>query len=99
MEKVDYGFALLLTGRLVQAAGAGIVIEHVSWRWLFIGMIPLLVIVILLSIRYLTNVSETSKPKADILGIVYSTSGSEASFSVLATPAAVDGGMPSSCLV
>lgn len=106
------GFTLLLTGRLVQAAGAGIVmpllmsviyelfpvnkrgsamgmigltiafapaiapslagivIEHVSWRWLFIGAI-----VILLSARYLTNVSETSKPKADILGIVYSTLG------------------------
>ncbi|WP_336245821.1 MFS transporter [Paenibacillus apiarius] len=111
------GFTLLLTGRLVQAAGAGImmpllmsviyelfpvnkrgsamgmigltiafapaiapslagiVIEHVSWRWLFIGMIPLLAIVIQLSARYLTNVSETSKPKADILGIVYSIFG------------------------
>ncbi|SMF84930.1 drug resistance transporter, EmrB/QacA subfamily [Paenibacillus uliginis N3/975] len=110
-------FTLLLTGRLVQASGAGIimpllmaviyeifpinnrgsamgmigltmafapaiapslagiVIEHVSWRWLFIGMIPLLGIVILLSFKYLFNVSETSKPKADIPGIIYSTLG------------------------
>nr|WP_272595664.1 MFS transporter [Paenibacillus apiarius] len=136
------GFTLLLTGRLVQAAGAGIVmpllmsviyelfpvnkrqtgirngddrsyefapaiapslagivIEHVSWRWLFIGMIPLLAIVILLSARYLTNVSETSKPKADILGIVYSTLGFGAILFGFSNASSSGWGIPSSCLV
>ncbi|CAH2717064.1 Multidrug export protein EmrB [Neobacillus rhizosphaerae] len=110
-------FAFLLTGRLIQAAGAGIImpllmmvvlvvfpeenrgtamgliglvmifapaigptlagiiIEHFSWRWIFIGMLPLVSIVIALSLKYLVNVSETSKAKADIIGVFLSTLG------------------------
>lgn len=110
-------FPLLLTGRLIQAAGAGIimpllmmvvlvvfpkegrgaamgliglamivapaigptlagfVIEHLSWRWIFIGMLPLVALVIPLALKYLVNVSETSKPKLDLVSIVYSTAG------------------------
>lgn len=110
-------FAFLLTGRLIQAVGAGIImpllmvvilaifpengrgtamgtiglvmivapaiaptlagfiIEHFSWRWIFIGMFPLVVIVIVLSARYLVNVSEPSKPQLDITSIILSTVG------------------------
>lgn len=110
-------FTILLTGRLIQAAGAGIImpllmmvtlvvfpeekrgtamgmlglvmifapaigptlagfiIEHFSWRWLFIGMFPLVAIVIALSLKYLVNVSETSNPKLDITSIIMSTAG------------------------
>ena len=102
INAVAPNFAFLLTGRLIQAAGAGIImpllmvvifsifprdgrgtamgmiglvmivapaiaptlagfiIEHFSWRWLFIGMFPLVAIVIVLSVRYLVNVSEPS---------------------------------------
>ncbi|MGG0718204.1 DHA2 family efflux MFS transporter permease subunit [Robertmurraya massiliosenegalensis] len=117
LNAVAPNFAILLTGRLVQAAGAGIimpllmmvvlvvfpengrgtamgliglvmifapaigptlagfVIEQYSWRWIFIGMFPLVAIVIALSFKYLVNVSETSKAKTDIIGIIYSTIG------------------------
>lgn len=117
LAAVSPNFALLLIGRVVQAAGAGIVmpllmsviyeifpaekrgtamgvigltvavapsigpslagivIATASWRWLFIGMIPLLAIVITLSFKFLINVSETSRPKVDIPGILYSTLG------------------------
>ncbi|MFJ5715981.1 DHA2 family efflux MFS transporter permease subunit [Neobacillus sp. NPDC093127] len=110
-------FALLLTGRMIQAAGAGIImpllmtvtlavfpeekrgtamgtlglvmifapaigptlagfiVEHFSWRWLFIGMFPLVAIVIALSLKYLVNVSETSRPNLDITSIIMSTAG------------------------
>ncbi|WP_379128860.1 DHA2 family efflux MFS transporter permease subunit [Paenibacillus sp. sgz500958] len=110
-------FPVLLTGRLIQAAGAGIImpllmmvvlvvfpaegrgtamgliglvmifapaigptlagliIEHFSWRYIFMGMFPLVVIVIGLSIKYLVNVSETSSAKPDLVGIVLSTVG------------------------
>lgn len=110
-------FTILLIGRLIQAAGAGIImpllmmvvlvvfpangrgtamgliglvmifapaigptlagfiIEHLSWRWIFIGMFPLVAIVIALSFKYLVNVSETSKGKADLFGIILSTIG------------------------
>lgn len=111
------GFEFLLIGRLIQAAGAGIimpllmtvvlvvypkegrgaamgfiglamifapaigptlagfVIEHFSWRWIFIGMLPFIVIVILLSAKFLVNVSETSKAKLDIISVLFSTVG------------------------
>ncbi|MFB6468164.1 DHA2 family efflux MFS transporter permease subunit [Cytobacillus sp. Hz8] len=117
INAVAPNFALLLTGRLIQAAGAGIImpllmsvtlvifpeenrgtamgliglvmifapaigptlagviIEHFSWRWLFIGMAPLVAIVIGLSYKFLVNVSETSRPKLDFISIILSTAG------------------------
>lgn len=54
---------------------AGFVIEYHSWRWLFIGISPLVVIIILLALKYLVNVSETSKAKLDVLSVVLSTFG------------------------
>lgn len=110
-------FSLLLAGRMIQAAGAGIImplmmsvvlaifpvekrgsamgllglamifapaigptlsgfiVEYQSWRWLFIGLIPLVLIVILLAFKYLVNVSETSKSKLDVISVLLSTVG------------------------
>ncbi|MEK4760126.1 DHA2 family efflux MFS transporter permease subunit [Viridibacillus sp. FSL E2-0187] len=110
-------FGVLLAGRMIQAAGAGIimplmmgvvlvifpvekrgsvmgllglaiifapaiaptlsgfVIEYYSWRWLFIGLSVLVVIVILLALKYLMNVSETSKAKLDVFSVILSTIG------------------------
>lgn len=110
-------FSLLLIGRMIQAAGAGIimplmmsvvlaifpvekrgsamgllglamifapaigptlagfVVEYHSWRWLFIGLIPLVLIVIALALKYLVNVSETSKSKLDVISVLLSTVG------------------------
>ncbi|MFC5402608.1 DHA2 family efflux MFS transporter permease subunit [Cohnella soli] len=111
------GFEVLLTGRLIQAAGAGIimpllmnvilevfppenrggamgliglamifapaigptlaglVIEHFSWRWMFYGMLPLVALVIVLSFKYLVNISETSRPRVDLFSVLLSTLG------------------------
>ncbi|WP_042351380.1 DHA2 family efflux MFS transporter permease subunit [Bacillus massiliigorillae] len=110
-------FSILLAGRMIQAAGAGIImplmmtvilylypvekrgsvmgtigfaiifapaiaptlsgfmIEYVSWRWLFIAIIPFVVIIIALAFKYLMNVAETSKAKLDILSVLLSTIG------------------------
>ncbi|MGE7770624.1 DHA2 family efflux MFS transporter permease subunit [Viridibacillus arvi] len=110
-------FGVLLAGRMIQAAGAGIimplmmgvvlvifpvekrgsvmgllglaiifapaiaptlsgfVIEYYSWRWLFIGLSVLVVIVILLALKYLMNVTETSKAKLDVFSVILSTIG------------------------
>lgn len=54
---------------------SGIVIDYLTWRWLFIGMIPLVSIVILLAFKYLVNVSEGSKAKLDIVSVTLSTLG------------------------
>ncbi|MED1666503.1 DHA2 family efflux MFS transporter permease subunit [Brevibacillus laterosporus] len=110
-------FGLLLTGRMIQAVGAGIIvplmmtvilylypaekrgsvmgkigfaiifapaiaptlsgflIEYFSWRWLFIVLIPFVLVVILLANKYLMNVAETSKAKLDMFSILLSTIG------------------------
>ncbi len=110
-------FGMLLTGRMIQAIGAGIIIpllmtvilylypsekrgsimgtigfamifapaiaptlsgfmiEYLSWRWLFIGIIPFVLVVIVLAFKYLMNVAETTKAKLDIPSVVLSTIG------------------------
>lgn len=110
-------FAVLLTGRMIQAVGAGIIIplmmtvivylypaekrgavmgkigfaiifapaiaptlagvilEYLSWRWLFLIMIPFVAVIIILASKYLVNVAETSKAKLDIVSVIYSTLG------------------------
>ena len=110
-------FGMLLTGRMIQAIGAGIIIpllmtvilylypsekrgsimgtigfamifapaiaptlsgfiiEYVSWRWLFIGLVPFILIVIVLGFKYLMNVAETTKAKLDIASVILSTIG------------------------
>jgi len=110
-------FAILLTGRMIQAAGAGIImplmmntvmfifppekrgtamglvgvslifapaigptlsgfiVEYVSWHWLFIGMIPIVAVVILLAFKYLVNVNEGEKAELDVFSVVLSTIG------------------------
>ncbi|MGH0941227.1 DHA2 family efflux MFS transporter permease subunit [Bacillus mycoides] len=110
-------FGILLTGRMIQAVGAGIImplmmtvilylypsekrgsimgtigfaiifapaiaptlsgfiIEYVSWRWLFIGFAPFVLIVIILALKYLMNVAETTKAKLDIVSVILSTIG------------------------
>ncbi|MFA1737782.1 DHA2 family efflux MFS transporter permease subunit [Lysinibacillus fusiformis] len=54
---------------------AGFIIDYYSWRWLFIGLIPLVVIIILLAVKYLINVSETAKTKLDVVSVILSTIG------------------------
>ncbi|MGM9949443.1 MAG: DHA2 family efflux MFS transporter permease subunit [Lysinibacillus sp.] len=54
---------------------AGFVIDYYSWRWLFIGLSVLSVLVILLALKFLVNVSETAKAKLDVLSVILSTIG------------------------
>ncbi len=110
-------FGMLLTGRMIQAIGAGIImplmmtvilylypsekrgsvmgtigfamifapaiaptlsgfiIEYVSWRWLFIGLAPFVFIVIILALKYLMNVADTTKARMDIVSVILSTIG------------------------
>lgn len=54
---------------------SGIIVEHLGWRYLFITVIPFALFSIGFGYKYLINVSEVTKPKIDILSIVYSTIG------------------------
>jgi drug resistance transporter, EmrB/QacA subfamily len=110
-------FNVLLIGRLIQAAGAGIIMpllmtviltlfppekrggamgmvgfaiifapaigptlagwimENYKWEMMFYGMIPFAVIVIICGFIFLTNVSERSNPKIDVISVILSTVG------------------------
>lgn len=54
---------------------SGIILNELSWRWIFLGMIPFALITILLGMRYLVNVSETEAAKLDVPSVIYSTVG------------------------
>ncbi|MFD1677470.1 DHA2 family efflux MFS transporter permease subunit [Alicyclobacillus fodiniaquatilis] len=110
-------FAVILVGRVVQAAGAGIlmpvminviftlfplekrgmamgilgiainfapavgptlsgwIVENYSWRVLFYVILPIALLDLIVSIFLLKNVTQTSRPKLDTLGVVLSTIG------------------------
>ncbi|UOQ46534.1 DHA2 family efflux MFS transporter permease subunit [Halobacillus salinarum] len=54
---------------------SGIIVEHLGWRYLFITVIPFAVFSILFAFKFLANVGEVTKPKADIYSIILSTIG------------------------
>ncbi|AVR00959.1 MFS transporter [Oceanobacillus iheyensis] len=68
------GFAMIFAPAIAPTL-AGFVIDYVSWRWLFIGLVPLIIIVILLALKFLVNVSDTAKSKLDIVSVILSTIG------------------------
>lgn len=54
---------------------SGVIVEYLGWRYLFIIVIPFACFSIVFAYKFLVNVSEVTKPKIDILSIVYSTIG------------------------
>ncbi|QJD86256.1 DHA2 family efflux MFS transporter permease subunit [Cohnella herbarum] len=54
---------------------AGLLIEKLSWHWIFWLSLPFLAISLLCGILFMQNVSKITKPKIDLLSIVLSTLG------------------------
>jgi EmrB/QacA subfamily drug resistance transporter len=54
---------------------AGYMVEYYSWRVLFFVMVPLGVIEVLLTFKYLSNILKLSYPKLDWPGAIFSTIG------------------------
>src|SRR5690625_3038137 len=54
---------------------SGIIVQYLGWRFLFICVIPFALFSIAFAYKYLINVSEVTKPKVDIISIIYSTIG------------------------
>lgn len=54
---------------------SGIIVEHFSWRVLFYSVLPIALFVILFAYYKLQNVTETSKPRIDLLSMLLSTIG------------------------
>lgn len=54
---------------------SGVIVEHLGWRYLFIVVIPFVLLSIFLAFKYVVNVFEVTKPKIDIISLIYSTIG------------------------
>src|SRR5690606_13313661 len=51
------------------------IVEYLGWRFLFITVIPFALFSIVFAYKYLINVTEVTKPKIDVLSLVFSTIG------------------------
>ncbi|GGO06244.1 lincomycin resistance protein LmrB [Saccharibacillus kuerlensis] len=75
------GSAMGLIGLVMMSAPAigptiaGLIVEHLSWNWIFWISLPFLLFALGFGIKYMQNVSEVSKPKIDVLSILLSTLG------------------------
>jgi DHA2 family lincomycin resistance protein-like MFS transporter len=54
---------------------SGIIVEYLGWRFLFITVIPFALFSMLFAYKYLVNVSEVTKPKIDVLSLIFSSIG------------------------
>lgn len=54
---------------------SGVIVEYLGWRYLFIIVIPFALFSIAFAYKYLVNVSEVTRPKIDILSLIFSTIG------------------------
>ncbi|WP_408010477.1 MDR family MFS transporter [Pseudalkalibacillus sp. A8] len=54
---------------------SGVIVDFLGWRWLFITVIPFALFSILFAYKYLQNVGEITRPKADVLSIILSSIG------------------------
>lgn len=75
------GGAMGMIGLVIMFAPAvgptfsGLVLEDLTWHWIFWICLPFLIIGLVAGILYMENVSQVTKPKIDILSIVLSTIG------------------------
>ncbi|ODA39564.1 DHA2 family efflux MFS transporter permease subunit [Desulfosporosinus sp. BG] len=54
---------------------SGLIIEYLSWHWIFWVCLPFFALALLSGITYMQNVSTITKPKIDVLSIILSTIG------------------------
>lgn len=75
------GAAMGMIGLVIMVAPAigptiaGLLIERLSWHWIFWLSLPFLVIALLFGIIYMQNVTKVTKPRIDALSILLSSVG------------------------
>lgn len=75
------GAAMGLIGLVIMFAPAigpsisGLLIENLTWHWIFWVTLPFLIIAFFTGLKYMQNVTTVTKPKIDILSIILSTIG------------------------
>ncbi|MBU7595135.1 DHA2 family efflux MFS transporter permease subunit [Metabacillus halosaccharovorans] len=75
------GAAMGLVALVIMVAPAsgptigGLLIEYLTWHYIFWISLPLLVIGLLIGLKYLKNVTDVTKPRIDLLSVLLSTIG------------------------
>jgi DHA2 family lincomycin resistance protein-like MFS transporter len=75
------GAAMGLVALVIMVAPAsgptigGLLIEYLTWHYIFWISLPLLVIGLLIGLKYLENVTDVTKPRIDLLSVLLSTIG------------------------
>ncbi|MBO9607287.1 MAG: multidrug efflux MFS transporter [Paenibacillaceae bacterium] len=64
---------VIMFGPAIGPTLAGLIIDTMSWRWLFLLVVPLAAFSIIFAWIYLRNVSQITKPRVDILSILLSS--------------------------
>jgi MFS transporter, DHA2 family, lincomycin resistance protein len=66
---------VIMFGPAIGPTLSGLIIDSLSWRWLFFIVIPLALFSILFAAIYLRNVSDITRPRVDVLSIILSSVG------------------------
>lgn len=51
----------------------GLILGFLSWRWIFFLFIPLLLIGLLITMKFLVNTTVITRPKVDVRAVILST--------------------------
>lgn len=54
---------------------AGLILEHANWRWIFWSMVPVMLVSLAISVRWLRDVRDLTRPRIDSPSIALSTIG------------------------
>lgn len=66
---------VIMTAPVIGPTLSGLIVEHLSWRWLFYLIIPLAAFSVIFAWAFLKNVTTLTKPKVDVISILLSCIG------------------------
>jgi DHA2 family lincomycin resistance protein-like MFS transporter len=47
----------------------GVVLNFLSWRWMFLVVLPIAIVSLLIGVKYMTNVGETKRVRVDVISV------------------------------
>lgn len=53
----------------------GLILAKLSWHWIFWLFVPILLIALIFELKFLINIDQLSKPKIDVLSLIFSALG------------------------
>ena len=54
---------------------SGLILNFLPWRWIFLIVLPIALVMLLIGMRFVENVTETKKVKIDVLSVILSAFG------------------------